>query len=145
MADAAAPARGRDARSTATQVVTRGAARRLVRPCARASSPRSIGPSGSGKSTLLHLLGLLDRPTGGRIILRGCDTGTLGDRALGRFRGRTIGFVFQFHHLLPAFTALENVMMPILADRGRRDAAHARRARACCSTASASPTAPPTA
>src|SRR5512133_706596 len=81
-----------------------------------------IGPSGSGKSTLLHLLGLLDRPTGGRIIMRGCDTGQLGDRALGRFRGRTIGFVFQFHHLLPAFTALENVMMPILADRGRADA-----------------------
>ncbi len=81
-----------------------------------------IGPSGSGKSTLLHLLGLLDRPTGGRIILRGCDTGQLGHRALGRFRGRTIGFVFQFHHLLPAFTALENVMMPILADQGRSDA-----------------------
>jgi lipoprotein-releasing system ATP-binding protein len=80
-----------------------------------------VGPSGSGKSTLLHLLGLLDRPTGGRILLRGCDTGTLGSRALGRFRGRTIGFVFQFHHLLPAFSALENVMMPLLADRGRPD------------------------
>jgi lipoprotein-releasing system ATP-binding protein len=80
-----------------------------------------IGPSGSGKSTLLHLLGLLDRPTGGRILLRGCDTGGLGQRALGRLRGRTIGFVFQFHHLLPAFTAVENVMMPILADRGRAD------------------------
>ncbi len=80
-----------------------------------------IGPSGSGKSTLLHLLGLLDRPTAGRILLDGCDTGTLGSRALGRFRGRTIGFVFQFHHLLPAFTAVENVMMPLLADRGRPD------------------------
>jgi len=80
-----------------------------------------IGPSGSGKSTLLHLLGLLDRPTSGRILLRGCDTGELGQRALGRLRGRTIGFVFQFHHLLPAFTAVENVMMPILADRGRAD------------------------
>jgi lipoprotein-releasing system ATP-binding protein len=80
-----------------------------------------IGPSGSGKSTLLHLLGLLDRPTSGRILLRGCHTAELGQRALGRFRGRTIGFVFQFHHLLPAFTALENVMMPMLADRGRRD------------------------
>jgi lipoprotein-releasing system ATP-binding protein len=80
-----------------------------------------IGPSGSGKSTLLHLLGLLDRPTGGRILLRGCHTGDLGPRALGRFRGHTIGFVFQFHHLLPAFTSLENVMMPILADRGRPD------------------------
>ncbi len=81
-----------------------------------------IGPSGSGKSTLLHLLGLLDRPTSGRIYLQGCDTGALGSRALGRLRGRTIGFVFQFHHLLPAFSALENVMMPRLADRGRADA-----------------------
>jgi lipoprotein-releasing system ATP-binding protein len=80
-----------------------------------------IGPSGSGKSTLLHLLGLLDRPTSGRITIDGCDTARLGQRALGRFRGRTIGFVFQFHHLLPAFTAVENVMMPILADRGRTD------------------------
>jgi lipoprotein-releasing system ATP-binding protein len=87
-----------------------------------------IGPSGSGKSTLLHLLGLLDRPTGGRIFMGGCDTGQLGHRALGQFRGRTIGFVFQFHHLLPAFTALENVMMPILADRGRADASMRARA-----------------
>jgi lipoprotein-releasing system ATP-binding protein len=87
-----------------------------------------IGPSGSGKSTLLHLLGLLDRPTSGRILLRGCDTGELGQRTLDRFRGHTIGFVFQFHHLLPAFTAAENVMMPILADRGRPDDEMRRRA-----------------
>jgi lipoprotein-releasing system ATP-binding protein len=87
-----------------------------------------IGPSGSGKSTLLHLLGLLDRPTSGRIVLCGCDTAELGPRALGRFRGRTLGFVFQFHHLLPAFTAVENVMMPALADRGRADAEMRRRA-----------------
>ncbi len=87
-----------------------------------------VGPSGSGKSTLLHLLGLLDRPTGGRIVVRGRDTADLGRRALGAFRGRTIGFVFQFHHLLPAFTALENVMMPALADRGRPDAAMRQRA-----------------
>ena len=87
-----------------------------------------VGPSGSGKSTLLHLLGLLNRPTSGRIVLNGCDTAGLGRRALGRFRGRTLGFVFQFHHLLPAFTAVENVMMPALADRGRADAGMRRRA-----------------
>jgi lipoprotein-releasing system ATP-binding protein len=79
------------------------------------------GPSGSGKSTLLNLMGLLDRPTSGRIWLRGQDTTTLDSATLTRFRGRTVGFVFQFHHLLPAFTALENVYMPILADRGRPD------------------------
>lgn len=87
-----------------------------------------IGPSGSGKSTLLHLLGLLDTPTAGRIFVQGTDTGSLGSRVLGQFRGRTIGFVFQFHHLLPAFTALENVMMPLLGDRGRTDDDMRRRA-----------------
>lgn len=87
-----------------------------------------IGPSGSGKSTLLHLLGLLDRPTAGRIFVQGCDTAQLAPRALGRFRGRTIGFVFQFHHLLPAFSAAENVMMPLLADKGRPDEDMRRRA-----------------
>lgn len=80
-----------------------------------------VGPSGSGKSTLLNLLGLLDRPTGGRIEVLGTDIATLDDAALTRFRGRTLGFVFQFHHLLPAFTAIENVMMPLIADRGRQE------------------------
>jgi len=78
-----------------------------------------MGPSGSGKSTLLHIMGLLDRPTGGRILLDGQDTGLLDDDGLTRCRGRTLGFVFQFHHLLPGFTALENVMIPMAADRGR--------------------------
>ena len=78
-----------------------------------------MGPSGSGKSTLLHIMGLLDRPTGGRILLDGQDAGLLDDDGLTRCRGRTLGFVFQFHHLLPGFTALENVMIPMAADRGR--------------------------
>ncbi len=80
-----------------------------------------MGPSGSGKSTLLNLVGLLDRPTAGRIVVEGQDTGALGDRALTRYRGRTVGFIFQFHHLLPEFDALENVMLPMMADRGRPD------------------------
>jgi len=80
-----------------------------------------MGPSGSGKSTLLNLVGLLDRPTAGRILVDGLDTGTLDDRALTRTRGRTIGFVFQFHHLLPEFSAAENVMLPMMADRGGPD------------------------
>jgi lipoprotein-releasing system ATP-binding protein len=88
-----------------------------------------IGPSGSGKSTLLHLIGLLDRPTHGTIHIAGEDTSRFSDEELTRFRGRTIGFVFQFHHLLPAFSALENVMIPALADRGRPDDVMRERAR----------------
>jgi lipoprotein-releasing system ATP-binding protein len=80
-----------------------------------------IGPSGSGKSTLLNLIGLLDQPTGGRVFIEGRDTGALDDSALTRLRGRAIGFVFQHHYLLPGFTALENVLMPILAARGKAD------------------------
>ncbi len=76
------------------------------------------GPSGSGKSTLLNIVGLLDQPTSGRLFIKGRDTSTLGDAALTQLRGHTIGFVFQDHHLISAFTALENVMMPLLVDRG---------------------------
>ena len=76
-----------------------------------------IGPSGSGKSTLLNLIGLLDRPTSGRLRLNGEETTTLDDSDLTRLRGRAIGFVFQYHHLISAFTAAENVMMPMLVDR----------------------------
>jgi lipoprotein-releasing system ATP-binding protein len=88
-----------------------------------------VGPSGSGKSTLLNLMGLLDRPSGGRIFLDGTDTSTLDDAGQTRFRGHKIGFVFQFHHLLPAFTSLENVMMPLLVQRGRPDDEMRQRAR----------------
>jgi len=80
-----------------------------------------IGPSGSGKSTLLNLIGLLDQPSAGRIFIEARETSRLTDADLTRLRGRSIGFVFQYHYLLPEFTALENVMMPILAARGRPD------------------------
>jgi lipoprotein-releasing system ATP-binding protein len=80
-----------------------------------------IGPSGSGKTTLLNLIGLLDKPSGGRVFVTGADTGALDEAAATRLRGRAIGFIFQYHYLLPAFTALENVMMPMLAERGRVD------------------------
>lgn len=76
-----------------------------------------VGASGAGKSTLLHILGTLDRPTSGSIHIGGVDVTRLGATQLAAFRNRAIGFVFQFHHLLPAFTALENVMMPGLIQR----------------------------
>ena len=81
-----------------------------------------IGPSGSGKTTLLNLVGLLDQPTAGRIVIAGQDVGALDEMEVTRLRGRAIGFIFQYHYLLPAFTALENVMMPMLAARGHIDA-----------------------
>jgi lipoprotein-releasing system ATP-binding protein len=111
-----------------TQVVTR-VLRGIDMVLERGEFTALIGPSGSGKSTLLHLLGLLDHPTSGRIILQGQDTTQLGDLERTRFRGYTIGFVFQFHHLLSSFTATENVLMPMLALEGWMDPGMKVRAR----------------
>jgi lipoprotein-releasing system ATP-binding protein len=95
---------------------------------ARGEFAALIGPSGSGKTTLLNVIGLLDRPTAGRIVVAGADAGALDEAGATQLRGRAIGFIFQYHYLLPAFTALENVMMPMLAARGRVDAAMRNRA-----------------
>lgn len=102
-----------------------------------------VGPSGVGKSTLLHLIGALDRPTEGKVELDGVDLFSFDDVQLARLRNKTVGFVYQFHHLLPEFTALENVMLPgmiagerspelrkrsleLLAEVGLQDRAHHR-------------------
>ena len=105
-----------------------------VRPCStccRASTsslPRGtiaalVGPSGTGKSTLLHIAGLLERPSAGEVAIEGRTCNGLGDAERTRLRRERIGFVYQFHHLLPDFTALENVAMPqLIAGRSRREA-----------------------
>lgn len=86
------------------------------------------GPSGSGKSTLLNIMGLLDRPTSGKLFINGQETGNMNEARLTLLRGQAIGFVFQTHLLLTAFTALENVMMPLMLQRGHRDDAMKLRA-----------------
>jgi lipoprotein-releasing system ATP-binding protein len=88
-----------------------------------------IGPSGSGKSTLLNIVGLLERMSAGRYLLQGEEVQALDDGALTLRRRDTLGFVFQFHHLLPAFSALENVTLPVLMAEGRVNAQRERHAR----------------
>ncbi len=95
---------------------------------ARGQSLAIIGPSGSGKSTLLNLIGALDKPTSGRVVIDGQDLCDLSDRRLAEIRNRRIGFVFQLHHLLAQCTALENVLVPTLA-RGGSDERAGERAK----------------
>ncbi|MEA3367328.1 MAG: ABC transporter ATP-binding protein [Planctomycetota bacterium] len=89
-----------------------------------------VGPSGSGKSTLLNIIGTLDRPTAGRVRLAGQDLSAMDEEALAEVRTRRIGFVFQLHHLLPQCTALENVLVPALADQAAVPEEVAARGRA---------------
>jgi lipoprotein-releasing system ATP-binding protein len=89
-----------------------------------------VGRSGSGKSTLLNILGLLDRPTSGELLIAGERIGDLDDAALTALRGRALAFIFQFHHLIPALSAVENVLMPLAARTGRVRAEDRRRALA---------------
>ena len=88
-----------------------------------------VGPSGSGKSTLLNILGLLDKPSSGELYLLGQATSGMDDSGRTALRGNSIGFVFQFHHLIQAFTALNNVLMPLMLTRGKPDKQALERAR----------------
>ncbi len=82
-----------------------------------------VGPSGSGKSTLMHLIGLLATPSSGTLLIDRNDVTRMSDKELSETRNKTLGFVFQYHHLLPDFTALENVMMPLLiSGKNRKEA-----------------------
>jgi lipoprotein-releasing system ATP-binding protein len=103
-------------------VVLRGASLTV----ARGEVVALVAPSGAGKSTLLHIAGLLDTPDAGRVVLEGREMGGLGDRARTEARRGQVGFIYQFHHLLPEFSALENVVIPQLANGVAQGAAEAR-------------------
>lgn len=103
-------------------IVLRGAALSV----AKGEVVALVAPSGAGKSTLLHIAGLLDTPDGGRVRLDGRDMGGLSERARTEARREDVGFIYQFHHLLPEFTALENVLIPQLANGTPRPLAEAR-------------------
>lgn len=105
--------------SDAALTVLRGISLRVE----RGESLAVVGPSGSGKSTLLHIIGTLDRPSSGRVLLEGSDLATLDDAQLAAVRNRRIGFVFQQHYLLPQCTVWENVLVPTLARAGSDAAA----------------------
>jgi len=96
---------------------------------ARGELTALIGPSGSGKSTLLNIIGLLDTPSAGELYLQGRPTRELDDAERTRLRNRAIGFVFQFHHLIPAFNVLDNVLMPLMIRHGKPAADDIERAR----------------
>ena len=82
-----------------------------------------VGPSGAGKTTLLQIMGTLDRPDSGKVIVDGVDVSTLSQKKLSDFRNQHVGFVFQFHQLLPEFTALENIMIPaFIAGKSQKEA-----------------------
>lgn len=82
-----------------------------------------VGASGAGKSTLLHIIGTLDKPNSGKVLFNGMDIFSMNDKQISNFRNKNIGFVFQFHHLLPEFTALENISMPAyIAGTDRKEA-----------------------
>jgi lipoprotein-releasing system ATP-binding protein len=93
-----------------------------------------VGESGSGKSTLLNIIGSLDLPTTGEVLIDGQRTGSLGRNGLAALRNRTIGFIFQFHYLLPEFSAIENVLMPYLISKRRPDEGVIRRAKGLMET-----------
>ena len=98
-----------------------------------------VGPSGSGKSTLLNTIGLLDRPSAGSLRIHGTETTAMNDAQLTDLRGHHIGFVFQHHHLLSAFSALENVVMPMFGDAGFMSQAMQERAKALLDTVGLTP------